>query len=116
MYVIALGFQVVSAEVKLEPSSLQHVFELDRCIAAINDHGFKQARMASNAAYHNSRLTAHCLQVGLQFPDDLLPYASTLYQRLADATQASLFIMGDTSYGRYPSLISQLTLLATLLT
>eukprot|EP00045_Choanoeca_perplexa_P014552 m.172050 g.172050 ORF g.172050 m.172050 type:complete len:536 (-) comp16714_c0_seq1:56-1663(-) len=71
--------EVADAGATLDSTTLQHVFELDRCVTAITDHGFKR--------------------VGLQFPDALLPNASAVYHYLTDNTDASLFIMGDTSYG-----------------
>lgn len=40
-------------------------------------------------------------KVALQFPDELLKDAATVLQRLSIETNASFFILGDTSFGRY---------------
>lgn len=42
-----------------------------------------------------------CLQVALQFPDQLLGDAGAVAARLEEVTGSEMFILGDTAYGRY---------------
>lgn len=44
-------------------------------------------------------INSACIQVCLQFPDDLVPYSTTIYGDLKQTLQADIFILGDTSYG-----------------
>ena len=46
------------------------------------------------------RLHGTCLQVALQFPDQLLGDAGAVAARLEEATGSKMFILGDTAYGR----------------
>jgi hypothetical protein len=41
-----------------------------------------------------------CLQVALQFPDQLLGDAGAVAARLEETTGSKMFILGDTAYGR----------------
>lgn len=41
-----------------------------------------------------------CLQVCLQFPDDLLEVSCKVYKEIKDRIEVDLYIMGDTSYAR----------------
>lgn len=41
-----------------------------------------------------------CLQVALQFPDQLLGDAGLVAARLEETTGSKMFILGDTAYGR----------------
>eukprot|EP00730_Choanoeca_flexa_P000014 TRINITY_DN10005_c0_g1_i4.p2 TRINITY_DN10005_c0_g1~~TRINITY_DN10005_c0_g1_i4.p2 ORF type:complete len:193 (+),score=26.60 TRINITY_DN10005_c0_g1_i4:54-581(+) len=71
--------QVEQPPVELDDARIVETFELPRCERAINDGKYQK--------------------VGLQFPDELLPYATQIYTYLRTHTDSHLFIMGDTSYG-----------------
>lgn len=44
--------------------------------------------------------TVYCLQVALQFPDQMLGDAGAVAARLEETTGSKMFILGDTVYGR----------------
>lgn len=46
------------------------------------------------------RFHGFCLQVALQFPDQLLGDAAVVAARLEETTGSKMFILGDTAYGR----------------
>ncbi|EDQ87073.1 uncharacterized protein MONBRDRAFT_33491 [Monosiga brevicollis MX1] len=70
---------VVEAPEQLASATLEERFEIERCAAAIRAEPFHR--------------------VALQFPDHLLSFAGRVYDALRERTEASLFLLGDTSFG-----------------
>nr|XP_054764127.1 2-(3-amino-3-carboxypropyl)histidine synthase subunit 2-like [Lytechinus pictus] len=63
----------------VESQDIEEQYQVDRCVQFINNGNYKK--------------------VGLQFPDDLLHLSSRLAGILQSKTSATVFILGDTSYG-----------------
>jgi hypothetical protein len=74
--------RVITPPVNIVGFSLEETYEIDRTIRLLKEGNFKL--------------------IALQFPDDILHDAATVSKKIQDALEgAKLYILADTSYGRY---------------
>ncbi len=79
-----LNTDLTLTESRKSDKQVEESYELQRCIDFINSNDF--------------------FRVALQFPDNALCHSTDIALRLRESTQQEIFIMADTSYGRYSAI------------
>ena len=74
--------RTITPPTKTQELSIEEIYEIERTVQLLNDGGFRL--------------------IALQFPDDLLHDAAEVSRRLQLGVEgAKMYILADTSYGRY---------------
>ena len=81
-------------------------YEISRCVNVIKNRGFEKV----NSNFHNSTISSTGIiktllssQIALQFPDSLLMDSAAVASLIEKNTGKKVFVLADTSYGRYIS-------------
>lgn len=94
---------ISTAGKRLPDDELWHYFEIDKCVDFIQLH--QKVRGSLHGLQYSLTFENHLInKVALQFPDHLLPDSVAIATILRGKCGKDVFILGDTSYGRYPSL------------
>ena len=67
----------------------------------VSNPSFAQEYVNFDELIYPSLTVKLSFQVALQFPDELLADAASVTSTLTEQTESKIFILGDTSYGRY---------------